>query len=143
MSKIASKKLKLYLIWPAAMILLLIVGVGIVAYAIFYFDFVRRKVIAMEYLESAPQRMEIPVRYKDRWLTNYPGIPIYTKDNWRYTLRKGDSSDDMWITICRVGLEGLTVYNARYEITDPEVQHKLRQLWNARQKKLLSDGKTD
>lgn len=78
---------------------------------------------------ESPYRLEIPVRYVDRWLTKYNGIPIYAKNNWRYSLRKGDSPDEAWITICRWGLGGLAVYTARYEITAPEVKQKLLQLW--------------
>ena len=120
---------KFFFLWTTATLLFLFICMGIFSYALFYFSFMRCNIIHAEYVENIPCQMEIPVRYIDRWLTEYKGVAIRTRDQWNYSLRVGDSPGHMWITICRWGLGSLTVYTARYEITDSEVRKKLLELW--------------
>jgi len=125
---------KILLVWPLIIILLLYLGLWVAVFTVFYFDFVRCKVITAESVERTPVHLQIPVKYLDRSLLNNQGLFIYTPDKWMYSLHRGDAPDEAYITICRWGLGGMTVYTARYEITDDAVKQKLLQLWDANQK---------
>jgi len=130
MPKSKKKIWKILLIWPLILILLLYIGLWIAVFTVFYFDFMCCKVITAKSIERTPVDLKIPVRYLDRSHPNNQGLSIYTPDKWMYSLHKGDDPGEVYITICRWGLGGLTVYTARYEITDDNIKRELLQRWD-------------
>lgn len=69
--------------------------------------------------------MDIPVRYLDRRYRPKRGLCIIAADQRRYNLQKEPDSGQYILGITRWGLGGWAVYEARYEITSPEVLRKL------------------
>ncbi len=88
---------------------------------VFFFTFKRVKVIHMADLGEIDYRLDIPVRYVNRQLSNSPGLSMHSTENWRYSIRRAPN-DKLWINICRYGHTGFEVYTAKYEITDPAVE---------------------
>ena len=72
-------------------------------------------------------KMTIPIKFVSTNLTDLPGIPIHTKDGFRYSLRCVPEKDVLWITMLRMGY--ISVYTVRYEVTDKKIRNELMDIW--------------
>ena len=118
--------------WTAVLVIanILLVGPMLLSGAVFWYDYMRVTQIRMVRFEETPCRMDIPVRYLDRRYLPRPGCRIIADDQRRYNLQKEPDSGQYILGITRWGLGGFAVYEARYEITSPEVLRKLLDLQN-------------
>lgn len=95
----------------------------------FYINFVRLKAIDVVSIETKPCNFLLPVKYIDSKRSNLPGKAVYTPEKERYSLRYSASENKLFITVNRIAWYGLTVYSARYEITDKNIHEKLLELY--------------
>ena len=107
---------------------ILLVGPMLLDFAVFWYDYMRVTRIRMVQIEETPCRMDIPVRYLDRRYRPKRGLRIIAADQRRYNLLQDPDSGQYILGISRWGLGGFAVYEARYEITSPEVLRKLLEL---------------
>ena len=107
---------------------ILLVGPMLLDFAVFWYDYMRVTQIRMVQIEETPCRMDIPVRYLDRRYRPKRGLRIIAADQRRYNLLQDPDSGQYILEISWWGLGGFTVYEARYEITSPEVLRKLLEL---------------
>lgn len=114
--------------WPVAIVLLIIAGLWLAMFAVFYVDFMRVDEIQMVSLDGEVRSLKIPVRYlgPGRKLEHTEAVSFTGANNWRYSIRQNRGSDEIWIQISRLGFGGLAAYAARYEVTDPAVETRLR-----------------
>ena len=109
---------------------ILLVGPMLLDFAVFWHDYMRVTQIHMVQVEETPCRMDIPVRYLDRRYLPKRGLRIIAADQRRYNLLQDPDSGQYILEISRWGLGGFAVFEARYEITSPEVLRKLLDLQN-------------
>ena len=109
---------------------ILLVGPMLLDFAVFWHDYMRVTRIRMVQVEETPCRMDIPVRYLDRRYRPKRGLRIIAADQRRYNLLQDPDSGQYILEISWWGLGGIAVYEARYEITSPEVLRKLLDLQN-------------
>lgn len=95
----------------------------------FYINFVRIKSINIVSLETELCNFVIPVKYIDNKRSELHGKAIYTPEKKRYSLRYSDTENKLFITINQMAWCGLTVFRARYEITDENTHKKLLELY--------------
>ena len=95
----------------------------------FCINFVQKKAINIVYVDTIPCNFIIPVKYVDNKLSELPGKAIYTPEKQRYSLRYSAVEDKLFITVNQMAWYGLTVYSARYEITDKNIHDKLLELY--------------
>ena len=107
---------------------ILLAGPMLLDFAVFWYDYMRVTRIRMVQVEETPCRMDIPVRYLDRRYRPKRGLRIIAADRRRYNLLQDPDSGQYILGITRWGLGGFAVYEARYEITSPEVLRKLLEL---------------
>ena len=107
---------------------ILLVGPMLLDFAVFWYDYMRVTQIRMVQIEETPCRMDIPVRYLDRRYRPKRGLRIIAADQRRYNLLQDPDSGQYILEISWWGLGGFAVYEARYEITSPEVLRKLLEL---------------
>ena len=118
--------------WTAVLVIatILLLSPMLLSGAVFWHDYMRVTQIRMVRFEETPCRMDIPVRYIDRRYRPKQGSRIIADDQRRYNLQKEPDSRQYILGITRWGLGGFAVYEARYEITSPEVLRKLLNLQN-------------
>ena len=116
--------------WTVVLVIvdILLVGPMLLDFAVYWYDYMRVTRIRMVQVEETPCRMDIPVRYLDRRYLPKRGLRIIAADQRRYNLLQDPDSGQYILEISWWGLGGFAVYEARYEITSPEVLRKLLEL---------------
>ena len=95
----------------------------------FYISFVRLNSINIVSMETKSCDFTIPVKYIDNKRSDLPGKAIYTPEKERYSLRYSNTDDKLLITVNKMAWYGLTIFRARYEITDKNIHAKLLELY--------------
>ena len=118
---------KKYFLIPllAAVGVFLILSVAV--WSVTYLQFICADRIETTRIDETPVEITIPIKFHSTDLTDLPGIPLYTKNKGRYTLRCVPEKDILWITVSRMGY--ISVYTARFEVPDPKIRRRLMDIW--------------
>lgn len=109
---------------------------AVLRWGYYYLEYVRSREIRISSFEQVESEIIIPVRYQDGKLTTIRSVAMYTPDRKCYHLRCVPEKDILWITVNRVGWGGVTVFTARYEVSDAAIRARLFEMW----KKAVADS---
>ena len=109
---------------------------AVLRWGYYYLEYVRSREIRISSFGKMESEIIIPVRYHDGNLTTIRGVAMYTPDRKCYHLRCVPEKDILWITVNRVGWGGVTVFTARYAVSDAAIRARLFEMW----KKAVADS---
>ena len=114
------------------LLLLLLFSSAALFYRISYAN--RNNIGAVSWEDTMPLNKNIPVRFVDTKEIFTNGCRLTDRAGYRYLFRVDpDDSNKYWVTLFRLEFGGLIACTARYQITDPEIERQLIELYRKQQ----------
>ena len=125
-------KILLYILVLPPLLLLLLFSSVAWFYRISYAN--RNNIGAVSWEDTMPLNKNIPVRFVDTKEIFTNGCRITDRAGYRYLFRiDPDDPNKYWVTLFRLEFGGLIACTARYQITDPEIERQLIELYRKQQ----------
>ena len=114
------------------LLLLLLFSSAALYYRISYTE--RNNIKSACWEDSLPLNKDIPVCFVDTKQIFTNGCRITDSAKYRYLFRVDpDDPNKYWVTLFRLEFGGLIACTARYQITDPEIERQLIELYRKQQ----------
>ena len=114
-------------------VLVVLVAEGLVVlahYGYLWWNFRRVTCISVVRADRAPVALDVPLRYVAADNIKEAAVcPLTTADGKVYALKKDPKNGRLLITRTVWGPGGFAVYHAAWEVTSPEIERKLRALF--------------